>query len=224
MNVYIAAAALATTVIALAGCATPYSEVPLATNFPTTKQEKVQAAAHWNVIAKDVARQITQRLPDQKPLYVVQKEGPTTFERAFSSLLISALVANGHTVTKQPSGASIIETDTQVVSFSANRPQYRNAGTATALAAGIWALHLGEATAGAVLSSAIVAGDAYSWFRAEFASGETPQTEIIVTTSVSDGTRYLSRNTSIYYVADTDRELYQRSGLVTQKIKVGGGE
>jgi hypothetical protein len=38
-----------------AGCATPYSEAPLATNFPTSKQQKLQAAAHWNVIAGDVA-------------------------------------------------------------------------------------------------------------------------------------------------------------------------
>lgn len=210
----------------LAGCATPYNEAPLATNFPTTKQEKVQAAAHWNVIAKDVAAQITSKLAEKRPLHVVQPKGKSAFERAFANQLISSLVADGQTVMRQPAGALSVEVDTQVVGFSANRPQYRHAGTATALTAGVWALHVGEATAGAVFASAVIAADAYSWFRSEFATGETPETEIIVTTSVSDGTRYLSRSTSVYYVADSDKALYEAesAGLAASNIKVSGGE
>lgn len=207
----------------LAGCATPYSEAPLATNFPTTKQEKVQAAAHWNVIAKDVANQISSRLTERRPLHVLQPAGKSAFERAFASQLVSSLVANGHTVMKQPTGALSVEIETQVVGFSPYRPQYRHAGTATALMTGVWALHVGEATAGAALYATVAAADAYSWFRSEFATGETPQTEIIVTTSVSDGNQYLSRNTSVYYVADTDKALYQ-AGLPVNNIKVRGGE
>lgn len=152
----------------LAGCATPYSEAPLATNFPTTKQEKMQAAAHWNVIAKDVAAQISLKLAEQRPLHVAQPTGKSAFERAFANQLISSLVADGQTVMKQPA----------------------------------------------------------DWFRAEFATGDTPQTEIIVTTSVSDGTRYLSRNTSVYYVADSDKALYEAAGtgLAARNIKISGGE
>lgn len=210
----------------LAGCATPYSEAPLATNFPTTKQEKVQAAAHWNVIAKDVANQISSKLVEKHPLHVIQSVGKSAFERAFSNQLVSSLVANGNIVVKQPAGALSVEVDTQVVGFSSNRPQYRHSGTATALMTGVWALHVGEATAGAVLASAVVAADAYSWFRAEFATGDTPQTEIIVTTSVSDGNQYLSRNTSVYYVADSDKALYEAAGAgpAARNVKVSGGE
>lgn len=225
MKVHTTGAAMAIAAM-LAGCATPYSEAPLATNFPTTKQEKMQAAAHWNVIAKDVAAQITSKLAEKRPLHVAQPAGKSAFERAFSNQLISSLVANGQTVMKHSAGALSVEVDTQVVGFSANRPQYRHTGTATALTAGIWALHVGEATAGAVLASAVVAADAYSWFRSEFATGETPKTEIIVTTSVSDGNQYLSRNTSVYYVADFDKALYEAAGagLSARNIKVSGGE
>ena len=210
----------------LAGCATPYSEVPLATNFPTTKQEKVQAAAHWNIIAKDVANQISSKLAERRPLHVTQPAGKSAFERAFSNQLVSSLVTNGHAVLKQPAGALSVEVDTQVVGFSPNRPQYRHAGTATALMTGVWALHVGEATAGAALYATVAAADAYSWFRSEFATGETPKTEIIITTSVSDGNQYLSRNTSVYYVADSDKALYEASGagLAARNIKVSGGE
>ncbi len=117
-----------------------------------------------------------------------------------------------------------MEVDTQVVSFSPDRPQYRHAGTATALATGVWALHVGEATAGAALFATIAAVDAYAWFRSEFASGETPKTEIIVTTSVSDSNQYVSRSTSVYYVADSDKALYEAAGLPARNIKVMGGE
>ncbi|NWG32755.1 MAG: hypothetical protein HXY29_14870 [Rhodocyclaceae bacterium] len=207
----------------LAGCATPYSEAPLATNFPTMKQEKVQAAAHWDIIAKDVATRITARLPEKRPLHVVQKPGESAFDRAFSNMLISSLVANGQTVLRQPADALSIEVDTQVVGFSANRPQYKYVGAASALATGLWALDGVEATAAGAATALVFAGDAYAWFRSEFATGETPQTEIIITTSVNDGNRYLSRHTSVYYVADSDRALY-RTNLPASKIQMKGGE
>lgn len=195
-----------------AGCATPYGEAPLATNFPTSKQQKLQAAAHWNVIAGDVAKQISSGLKDKRPLFVNQSSVKTAFDRAFTNDLISALVAEGYIVMKSPAGALSVDVDTQAVLFAPNRPQYNYAGLATAVTAGVWALRdVSLNTAGKVLGAgvAVAAGvDAYSWFRSEFATGETPQTEIIVTTSVSDASRYLARSTSIYYVADTDRRMY----------------
>lgn len=221
MKVRTVGAALALTAM-VAGCATPYSEAPLATNFPTTKQQKVQAAAHWNTIAGDVASQISAKLAERRPLYVAQPASKSAFDRAFANQMISALVAGGHTVLKNPAGALTVEIDTQVVSFSPDRPQYRHTGTATALTTGVWALHVGEATAGAALFATIAAADAYAWFRSEFASGETPKTEIIVTTSVNDNNQYLSRSTSVYYVTDTDRLLYE--SLPTRTIKVTGGD
>ena len=121
-------------------------------------------------------------------------------------------MAGGHTVLKNPAGALSVDVDTQAVRFSPNRPQYNHGGVATAVAAGVWALRdVNLNTAGQVLGAAVAvaaAADAYSWFRAEFATSETPQTEIIITTSVSDASQYLARSTSVYYVADTDRQMY----------------
>ena len=191
------------------GCAAPYTEAPLATNFQTTKQQKLQAAAHWNVIAGDVANQISSSLKDKRPLFVNQASGKTEFDRAFSNQLISALLASGFTVMKAPAGALSVNVDTQAVHFSANRPQYTHVGAATALTGGVWALHQVEATAGFLLLVGVASADAHSWFRSEFASGATPQTEIIVTTSVTDDNQYVTRSTSIYYVADSDSRMYE---------------
>jgi hypothetical protein len=203
-------AAVGGCVAILSGCATPYSEAPLATNFPATKQQKLQAAAHWNVIAGDVAKQISSGLVGKPSLYVNQPSSAnTTFDRAFSNQLISALIAEGFTIQKIPTGALLVDVDTQSMHFSANRPQYKYAGMPTALVAGVWALHAAEATAGAILSAGAVSADAYSWFQSEFSTGATPQTEIIVTVSVSDSSKYWARNTNIYYVADADSRMYE---------------
>lgn len=191
----------------IAGCATPYSEAPLATNFPSSKQPKLRAAAHWNAIAGDVAKQLADHLKDRQPLYVNRAQEKTEFDRAFSNQLISALVAQGFMVQKNATGALTVDIDTQTVRFATNRPQYNYSGAATALTAGVWALH--NASPAGIATAGIVGADAYFWFRSEFAIGETPQSEIIVTASVSNRDQYLSRNTSVYYVADADQSLYQ---------------
>ena len=69
-----------------------------------------------------------------------------------------------------------------------------------------------------VFARGVAGADAYSWFRSEFATGETPQTEIIVTASVSDASQYLARSTSVYYVADSDQALYQATPQTTRPI------
>jgi hypothetical protein len=212
----------------LLGCATPYSEAPLATNFPTSTQKKLQAAAHWNVIARDVATAIASSLKgtDTRSLFVNQSSIKTPFERAFSNQLLSELVAAGFTVLKTPDGASVVDIDTQAIRFSPNRPQYKYAGLPTALATGVWALHEAEATAGAAAFVVVASADAYAWFRSEFATGETPQTEIVITTSVSNANRYLARSTNVYYVADSDEALYRGAPAQapTRTLKMTGGE
>lgn len=208
---------------ALGGCATPYSEAPLATNFPTSKQPKLQAAAHWNLIANDVASQLMASLKSKSalpPLYVDQGANKTEFDRAFSNQMISRLVAEGFVVQKNPAGALIVNVDTQAIQFSASRPQYSHAGTATLLTGAVWALH--QASPAGIATAAVVGADAYMWFRAEFATGATPQTEIIVTASVSDSRQYIARTTSVYYVADTDASLYRAPAPATTLKVIGG--
>jgi len=198
----------------LTSCATSHSEAPLATNFSTAHQLKLQAASHWNTIAKDVAKQISASLKEMHPLYVNQSSVKTVFDRAFANQLTSALLAEGHTVLKTPAGALSVEVDTQTIRFSADRPRNTYVGLPavglpTALAAGVWALRNVQInTIPPVLGAVAVGFDAHTWFSSEFASGGTPQTEIIVTTSISDENQYLAHSTSIYYVADSDSRMY----------------
>jgi hypothetical protein len=204
--------AAATALLLASACATPYSPTPLATNFETSKQQKLQAASHWNTIARDVADRLSARLQPGSKLFVNQHADATSFERAFSAQLATALVDAGHLVMRSPEGAMRVGVDTQTVPFAADRPQYRYAGAATALAGGVWVLYdiveyASNGPAKAAVAT-VAAADAAHWFRSEFASGETPALEIIVNTSVTDASRFVARTTNVYYVADTDQHLY----------------
>ncbi|MBQ5946621.1 hypothetical protein [Massilia sp. ST3] len=214
--------------LALAGallttaCAVPYSPAPVATNFPSTQQAKLQAAAHWGVIARHMAKEMgpTFKVNARRAFYVAPQQG-STFNQAVATHLVTALVNEGYTVVKNPDpGALKVELDTQVVAFSAKRPQYKFAGERTALVAGAWVLTGIDHTIEWLASAAIATEDAYSWFRSQFATGATPRTEIIVTLSVADDQRYYARTTSVYYTVDADRALYDAAFQPTKTFAV----
>lgn len=202
-------------VLAMAGCAAPYSEAPLATNFPATQQEKLQAAAHWNAISTDMAEEVMTALPSPLTgnLYVETGQA-SPFTQVLKEQLTTAMVRSGYPVAKHPEGALKVELSTQVVAFSEARKQNKWIGWPTALVTGAWAVRTlsTEATAKTTAAATVTAGaiglDVYNWFKAQSASGPTPQTEIVVNVSVSDESRYLARSTHIYYVTDSDRALY----------------
>lgn len=222
-------AAAAAIALLASACATSHAPAPLATNFETSKQHKLQAAAHWNSIAKDVATQLSARVPKETALYMTQGARASSFEQAFAGQLITALMESGYVLKRSPEGALHVAVETQAVPFAADRPQYRHAGKATALGAGLWVLYdiAEHASSGAGKAAMLVlgAGDAYAWFNSEFASGGTPSMEIIVNTSVTDANRYIARNTSVYYVADEDKRLYVGSNQAAAKtFQIVGGQ
>ena len=98
----------------LTACTTPYSEAPVATNFPSSKQHKLQAGAHWNVIANDAASTLVSSIrlgkgciaayPDCNRLVLRPPKEPTAFAQGFHTLLATALVNQG--VQLAPDAAS----------------------------------------------------------------------------------------------------------------------
>ncbi|MEQ1600933.1 MAG: hypothetical protein ABL885_04075 [Methylophilaceae bacterium] len=198
----------------IAGCTTPFSETPIATNFPTSNQLRLQAASHWDTISDDVAKKFSASLSNNKstPLYV-QAVQTTPFNRAVTNQLITSLVQNGYTVVKNPSGTLKVDIDTQVVAFSPNRSQGKYGGEPTPLTVGVWVL--GDLTIGASPKTV---------FKSEWAAGARPKTEIIINTSVSDEQQYIARSTNVYYVADSDSSLYaQLPQVQLNTLNVKGG-
>lgn len=216
MKPFMLAGAAIVAALVVGGCAAPYSEAPQATNFPASQQEKLQAAAHWEVVSKDLAREIMAALPTPLigNLHVAVPGESSPFTEVMKEELITQLVRGGYPVARGPDAALSVEIDTQVLKFSEDRGQGRWIGVPTALAAGAWAVRTlsteasGTTTAAATATAGLIGVDLYRWFKAQSASGPTPKTEIVVSVSVADETRYLARATHVYYVADSDRALY----------------
>src|SRR5450830_1080009 len=165
--------------LTIAGCATPYSEVPIAKNFPTTSQEKLQAASHWGLIANDLSRKIqanmASKVDKNQPIYVSAKAA-SPFNQAVVSELISSLVADGYTVVKTPENTVKVDVDTQVLQFSANRLQARQVGALTAIATGLWAsAEYGSVTGAGVVTGVIAGSEALAYMDSDRASGSTPK-------------------------------------------------
>ncbi len=201
----------------------PNNEAPVATNFQTSTQHKLQAGEHWNLIARDSAKAINENLQragscipkstECRPVFVRTPEYLTEFSRAFYNQLKTALVDSGVAVAKrnQP-GALEMEIDVQPIKFTGNRPQYRYAGVASELGQGVWALRdvADMNPSDSTLSPSPPLAKSEIWFRSQFASGQTPKTEIIVTLSLVDTRTYMARSTNVYYVADSDSQLYDQ--------------
>ncbi|WP_374692454.1 hypothetical protein [Accumulibacter sp.] len=208
---------------ALASCVTPpYSETPLATNFPTSEQPKLQAAAHWTSVADGAAEALVASLglgascaaapAPCPPVFVRPPAQQTAFAKGFHSALITALLRQKAAVSHAPAGAISLDIDIQTVRFSPNRRDGRFLPLSIPYAGG-WAVyglakHAAPAVAGAAGAVVIGGLDIYRWNISDWASGPTPQTEVIVTVSASDATRYLGRVSNVYYVADGDASLY----------------
>ena len=158
-------------------------------------------------------------------LFIVQPQKDTEFNRAFHNLLISAMVNKGVKVSKNgDTRALLIDVDAQLVKFSFDRYQNQKFISATAIAAGVMAvngLHPNTTTGiGIGILGAAALLDWNTWIEREYASAETPQHELIITTSATNSVQFLARRTDVYYISDTDKRLYDPTD---KTMKITGG-
>lgn len=218
---------MAVALAGLTGCASRYADVPAPTRFENAKQHKLQAAQHWQLIAGHVATQLHGDVKDRlngRPLHVPQPGGEQAFVEGFRDLLTTALVEKGLPVSIDGKDALTVDVRYSAYRF---RPERLNStyfyGDLTALTAGLWAI--GEVagasgvSAGAQLLAVAAGAEGLSWLsneamgRGDRASGPVPRTEIMLTLTVADAGKIVSRKSNIYYTADEEAGLYwSRSG------------
>jgi len=180
------------------------SQIPIATNYPYSEQQKMQASHHWDVLASEVVNQLSQsrKVSDSMAIYVVpkfhspDKEDPaiwtaTTplakadesdqlatipFKRAYQNYLITQLVNAGYMVVNDSKAAELIMTfDIQLVRH--NKRPVRSPNIIS---------KLGRVCAGA-------ADGAYIGI-------EASPYEVVITTSVKKDNTYVMSHTGTYYI------------------------
>ncbi|MFC7367350.1 MULTISPECIES: hypothetical protein [Vreelandella] len=191
------------------------SQAPIATTYPYTEQQRMQAAQHWEVLAQHEAAGILRservrfrdlHIPVQEHTLTNAYQGGE-FERGFRTLLTSELVSGGGSVTTQPHphGATI-NIDVEVVEHRDRgyvRPPF---GTYTSLAGGVAvasiALSNWSQPALGLIPAAILADTTNgSWTH-------VGNEEIIITTQIVDEDRILYSSSNIYYINAGDRRHY----------------
>jgi hypothetical protein len=190
--------------------------LPQPQGFIYSEQRKMQAAHHWNVLANDVASRINSELIRQNYLntgvYVRHScgipdacgHGDTfPFDEGFNDLLTTQLVNFGvKTLVREDEGLTV-DYKVQVIQHRANRRQWPQPGMLTALTASILVFRDAPWEIAALAAAATVdALNAVSVTNGHF--------EIVITTSIVDGNRYVMRTSDLYYINDVDFWQYQQ--------------
>ena len=201
------------------------SQVPMPATYDLTYQQKMQAAYHWQVLARDLAAQVDLRMAERNLppfIYVDGEGGGTAFDEAFHDMLITELVDRGYQVYGiETSETTTVAYKTQVVKHASGRWVRPPVGTFAALGAGILAVR--EIIVADVSTAAVVGGVAVAATAAELGAGSVTSlsdTEVIITTSLVRNGSYLARYSDIYYIPDNDAEHYETE-LVEAELVVG---
>jgi hypothetical protein len=216
-----------------AGCAAPrYSDTPYPQRFEANAQARLQAVGHWRIIAEHFAEQIDSDLTLQNidaALYIPSDPDDFVFVESFRELLTTALSRRGRKIHAAPQdaqqdahqGTLTVDIRYSVYKFNAEREQkidYPGETTKNVLllGTGVWVLAGSGASVAAIIPLAVLY-DASKWLTRSLPrtgpDGElmrhVPRSEILVTSTVSNGENIVSRISNIYYVTD-DEALYWR--------------
>lgn len=208
--------------VMLAGCAS--SPIPVSENFPLTVQPKVRSAGHWNLLSKDVVGQTLEtlsRVGTVSNLYVALPANATTFDKAFREFLITELVKSGRVVQQGPDKALEVSYQVQVVRHNSPRPHFVP-GRFTMITAGLFAMHGLHTEYIDVKMAGGLGLAAAADYVASADSGGPTHTELILTTTVATGGRYLARKTDIYYIEEEDTTLFSQLTNSARVVKVVG--
>lgn len=211
------------------------AQVPVPTGYHLSTQFKMQAMHHWGLLAEDVAEMVKERMAIERikpntPVHVAQS-GTASFEKAFRELLITRLVEKGIAVSDDPSFL-LLSTDIQMVTH-ARKTIRTSKGVYKSLAPGLYVkrdIHL--AGPGGLTNEAerfVRSGELNT--EAGVYTIDLPETEIMITASLTKNDKYVMRNSSIYYIDDSEWRHYKnypadisRRPSVVNYYLVGDGE
>lgn len=196
----------------LIGCV---SNQPQAENFAQSKQKKLMAAQHWNLVSQDAVEQTRAVLASKgfasdTPLYILPNT-KTVFNYAFRKYLIANFIKAGAVVSTKKEDALEIEFDTQVIEHAngLNPEEFGyKPGMATVGVSGLWVLrdvfeHLNFMNGLATIGMA----GAYDAYKAKN-PGET-NVELLLTTSITHQHRYVMLNADAYYIEKAESRLFE---------------
>lgn len=189
--------------------------VPLASSYPASEQQKMQATHHWDVLAESLAAGIQAKLPANRPVYIVPPSQNTAFGKALHTLLTRYLVEKGVSVSvTDPADTPCCNTlrlkyDSQVVNFDDREGLRQLPSDFTLMKAASYLIYrvgdLWATPAWAILPMS-------SYQEAYFPAGTN--SEVIVSLSVEDGPRVIHSDSRTYYINGAEQDHYSHPGVL----------
>lgn len=202
--------------------------MPEPVGYPYSTQEKMQAALHWDILARDLSNKINNELIRsdflETPVFVKEtcgtdsepclRQTTTEFNEGFRDLLITELVSFGIPTSAVPDGEAItVNYKVQIVHHQTDRLRTVQPGLLTALTTAISVIRNAPAELVAIsLAGALDYGNSAYVKKSDF--------EAIITTSMVFRKKYLFRSSDIYYINGADFHHYQKDQQRGKEIQL----
>ncbi len=200
----------------LAGCASVYQEnrylpSPVAQTVAKSYQEKIQSAAHWDVMAQNEASEIASAIPSGGSVGFGDTAQRSDFGKAYKKMLTSHLIGNGVTVLDE-GGRYDLTYEVQVVKHKSRDELPLPAGIFS-LAAGVTYI-IGQAAARWTHPELLVIpfSIASDLFLANNRDSSSSNTEVLITTELRKKNEIVQSSTRVYYFNKADKSLYDAPG------------
>ncbi|WP_152555078.1 hypothetical protein [Desulfonatronum thiodismutans] len=201
------------------------SQVPVPTAYPLKTQPKMQAVHHWEILAEDVAIRVhgaleRRVLERQFPVHVAPS-GTTPFAKSFHALLITKLVERNIAVSSGFTNAMVLSFDIETIRHG-HRTLHTGPGVYKALAPGVFVQRSSLLTPdghGALVNQTMLEAAEVNVESGAY-THDLPRMEILITSSLVFEEHFLMRDSSIYYINDSEWWHYKQHALPSQPATV----
>lgn len=179
------------------------AQAPISSGYPLSTQFKMQAMAHWDLLADKVAKNCGAALDhfsgqDAIRVYVAPL-GTTPFAKAYREALLTRLVDYGVPVSFEPAGAAVLEVSLDLVTHRRTLDT-TPLGRRRALDPGF---RQAKNSAGLYEDIPLVSEES------GYFDPPPPNSEVQINSALVYGDTYLYRDSSIFYVSSSDSDHYQ---------------
>lgn len=203
------------------GAGNQHQPYPQAQHPRTAYQDKLQAIQHWETLARNEAKLLAQAIPPGSIIWLNEKKGETSFGSAYRKLLAQHVLAQGLRVSLSRAEADyVLDYEVQVVVHRDRDALRPPAGAFLATGTSAWliyqAAHHWEKS-GLVAIPLAAAADIYL---ASNRDAPTPNTEVLITTSLYQGNELVRASNRIYYFNSGDTNLYAGNRVPARAMRV----
>ena len=179
------------------------AQAPLASGYPLSSQQKMQAMAHWDTLAAAVAGNCAKALdhfhPEGNVRVYVAPAPATPFGKSYREALLTRLVDYGVPVSFTPDGAAVLEFSVEAVTHRRALTRNRSGRQSIPDPGFVQAKN-----AQGLYPLVPMVSEESGLF-----DPETPETEVQVNSALVHNGGYLYRDSSIFYVDGRDMAHYK---------------